>query len=349
MNYACNPLCLIWLSGSQSVRFVTSLMRMSDKPVETLHLLRSYDHIARRASHPLRGAPRSWTRQTTRSNTGRSSRAGIGGSEKPRRTINYGNAQNFEIWEIARAATAAPWYFDEFKIPTKSGSTKYMVFTDGGFSYTNNPTGQGVSEIKEAYGRNSVGIVVSIGTARRERGPRKSLTSRLKSKISQVTDPEVVHQDMLGAHDEDGSGFIYHRLNTTGPSALDVELDEWKPTGKLRRGKSGSATLHYMKTSFNSYLAHHLTQDKFRDCAAELVARRKARANNDALWERYATGAKFACDHEGCNQEVFINHDRFKDHLISNANGKHKVDITKIDDEIERCKTEWRYKNVDGS
>lgn len=329
---------------------MTSLMRLSDKhEYEKLHLLRSYSHNPRRVSDSLKGPSRKRKIHANGLPTGKSSKTSYGGFEvqPSRRNINYGSAQNFEIWQIARAATAAPWYFDELKIPTKPRSIKHMVFTDASFSYTNNPTGQGVSEIKEANGKNSVGIVVSIGAARLDRSPEKSFRSRLRSKISRATDPKFVHERMLGACDEDGSGFTYYRLDD--PGGLDVKIDEWKPTDYLHREKSGSATLHRIEVSFTEWLGHYLNVDALKDCAAELVAQRRTRTNDRDLWERYATGAKFTCDHEGCNQKAFNHRGVFKDHLIKNYTGSHKFDLANIENEIERCKTEWKYNDIDKS
>src|SRR5205085_1147612 len=122
----------------------------------------------RTLSDPQRKPTRGSTRRTTRTDTGRSndSAARRQGRERHRRAINYGKAQKFQIWEVARAATAAPLYFEPLKIEIP-GNTGHLLFTDGGFNYTNNPTAEGTREIEDLSGSNSIGVVVSIGTARR--------------------------------------------------------------------------------------------------------------------------------------------------------------------------------------
>lgn len=300
-------------------------MSYSDRTAsKSLYLLRSYDHNFKPS--------RRGTRQTERSYTGQRSNSGTGTTR--RRFVNYGRATNFEVWQVARAATAAPWYFDELKVPIRPGSHNHTLFTDGGFDLTNNPTGQGVSEIKEATGNDSVGIVVSIGTARCDDGAGSSLVARLKGNIARSTDPERIHQDMDGACRGEG-GFSYHRLNA--PGTLDMELDEWLPRG------TGKITLDKITNSFNGWAVHHLTNSNFRRCAKELVKRRRARTTDRALWERYATGAKFTCDSQGCRMEVFSNHNLFHEHLTR----KHQISPNALDEETRRCKTEWTYQPPD--
>jgi hypothetical protein len=116
--------------------------------VEIPYLIRSYDHYERRYNtSPL--LPKTSLR-------------------------NYGPAHNFEIWEVARATTAAPPYFDPLKISAlnrsnsnQSSSHQHrMIFTDGGFGQSNNPTLESFREVlrKNAARIDRVGIVVSIGT-----------------------------------------------------------------------------------------------------------------------------------------------------------------------------------------
>src|SRR5437667_11588402 len=183
--------------------------------VSTLYLIRSYDHEERTSPGLLRRTRRGSSRPTIRSNTGKSGENIPRDQErgKPRRSINYGNAQEFQIWEVARAATAAPLYFEPLKIEIP-GNTGHLLFTDGGFNYTNNPTAEGTREIEDLSGSNSIGVVVSIGTARRSE-PSSSwwimrIIQMFKAMGHQLTDPEVVHGEMERKAQRES--FHYYRL-----------------------------------------------------------------------------------------------------------------------------------------
>lgn len=281
------------------------------------------------------------TRRNTRSGTGRSNTASIPGPQKEqlrKRKINYGKAHNLEIWQVARAATAAPWYFKQLKIKVdEPGSDKYLLFTDGGFDYTNNPTKEGVSEIKEARGTESVHTVVSIGTARQNERPKRGFRARIKNVIDRSTDPEKIHGDMETDSTKLDGGFLYYRLNAKG--ALDVELDEWKPKGRPFGREAGTTTLETIKNAFNLWAADYKTIEQLNHCAADLVERRRARTADRAQWERFATGAKFTCYFENC-EEVLFHRGRFQEHLIAT----HAVRPGDMESTIADCKELWRYR-----
>ena len=165
--------------------------------------------------------------------------------------INYGNAQEFQIWEVARAATAAPFYFEPLEIETP-GNAAPLLFTDGGFSSTNNPTAEGTREIEDLYGSNSVGVVVSVGTAKRNSpSHRRGLRAKVKDMGDKATDPENIHHDWIAKSSE--QKFRYYRLNE--PGGLHVELDEWKPKQNLYTKNSGQATLKTIQDVFARWAA----------------------------------------------------------------------------------------------
>ena len=316
-------------------------MTESDQKVlATLYLIRSYDHNERTSPNQSRKSTRRATTGASRSNTARSDDFGIGGRErhKRRRNINYENAQKFQIWEVARAATAAPFYFEPLKVETP-WSSGYMLFKDGGFNYTNNPTKVGVREIEEAHGTNSIGIVVSVGTARLDERPREGgflpVLPWLKGMTAQATDPEVIHRDL--EEESEAGGFPYYRLND--PGALDIELDEWKPKRSPFNNVSGSTTIQTMEDSFARWAMNHRTISRLQNCAQELVERRRARVSNKAKWERYATCAQFSCRMRGCEREEFFDRNQFRDHLIQD----HHLTEREQDDEVTHCRKRWRY------
>ncbi len=135
-------------------------------------------------------------------------------------------------------------------------------------------------------------------------------------------------------------GFSYYRLNAEG--ALYVELDEWKPKGRPFIGKEpGTATLEKIKNAFYLWAADHRTIAQLNHCAAELVERRRARTADRAQWERYATGAKFTCYFENC-EEVMYHRGRFQEHLIST----HQVRPGDMESTIADCTELWRYRSA---
>lgn len=74
----------------------------------------------------------------------------------------YEKAQLLEVWQVARAATAIPFYFEPIKIESAQGVLS-MLFAS---SQVISPARTGTQEIGDLHGHSSVGIVVSVGTAR---------------------------------------------------------------------------------------------------------------------------------------------------------------------------------------
>lgn len=191
-----------------------------------------------------------------------------------------------EIWRVARAATAAPFYFSELKII--SDSEEEMYYSDGGFGHTNNPTLQGIWELETLHRRGegenvtygSIGVIVSIGTARRDnnRGGRSTF-QQAQEAFRTATDPQHV-AEVVNYNNRSNCW----RFNDE--SGLNIELDDWKPGNK-----SGDL----MKAGFYKWLANWDNADRLRACARELVRRRRSRTRNASKWERFATVAEFRC------------------------------------------------------
>lgn len=253
-----------------------------------------------------------------------------------------GEAEDFEIWEVARAATAAPFYFDPLKIDIP-GSKNHKSFTDAGFSWHNNPTKDGIREMdrmNSTKSTKSTGIVVSVGTARKDESNLKPGLFAFRSKMldlaKKATDTEIVHGDMQKESDKPNS-FQYYRLNDDR-EGLDMRLDEWKPKpGRFNRNDSGSTTLKTIRDTFHGWAGHHHVD--FQDCANALVQCRRARiAANDIVWERYATGAEYTCLH-GCHMDHFDDRQEFQEHLRA-AHGMLPQDLQ---EEVNNCRKDWRY------
>ena len=277
-----------------------------------------------------------------RSNTGLSNTTGVKNAPRKPRVrdkINYGPADDFEVWEVARAATAAPFYFDPLKIDIPS-SKEYMTFTDAGFGDKNNPTKEGTDEIEYMYGTESIGIVVSVGTARRDEGSLSrgpfAFRSEVKEIAQKATDTERVHRDMEAKSLTEG--FPYYRLND--PSGLKMQLDEWEPRPILFNGRdSGSETLERVRIAFNRWITNDENRNLIQRCAEDLVICRRARSVNLARWERYATGAEFTCPMQRCQRESFDDREQFREHLRT----AHKFNPQDLEAEVKHRKRDWQY------
>ena len=251
-------------------------------------------------------------------------------------SINYGPASNFEIWQIARAATAAPLYFAPLELKIEND---VAVFEDGGFGQYNNPTYEGIREVKKLHGKSAVGIVVSVGTARAAAKYGRTTTHRIEMIIHTATDPERVEEQVRAASSKE-DGFTYFRLNE--PGLLEVPLDEWKPKSGQN---SGEKTLKAIKDRFLEWHSEH--HDLLSECAHELVRQRRIRAMDRNRWEHFAIGAVYRClggclDVEGCHAK-FKDRASFRSHLVGHHNKKEE----EIDDqELRRCMEPFKYREA---
>lgn len=337
-------------------RFVTTLRTQPGGNRETLYLIRSYDHEERSDPSPSNVPTRRNTAFTSRSNTGRTNTGNLaeagGGARRDTRqsdTVNHEKAQKFEIWEVARAATSARFYFEPLKIKLP-GSSEHMLFEDGGFGHANNPTLEGTHELEDLYGHSSVGIVVSVGTARKdEEGKKPVVFAAVRRATRQfaavATDPEAVHRSMdrRSKRTNDGLSFSYFRLND--PGRLGVELDEWEPKKTMfdkisgSNKISGSTTLSTIEGAFGTWASDTENVARLAKCAAALVRCRRARVKDDAKWERFATGARFTCRSRKCDSEDFLDRKLFREHLREN----HPERRNSQGQEEYECLKSWRY------
>lgn len=318
---------------------------------ETLYLIRSYDHEERNDPLPSNPSTRKSTPFTSTSKTGRTNTGNFAEARvRPRRetklsdTINYEKAQRFEVWEVARAATAARFFFEPLKIKLP-GSSEHVVFEDGGFGHANNPTLEGTHELEDLYGHNSVGIVVSVGTARKDEERKKPVSfaavrRATKNFAAIATHPEAVHRSMdrrsKGIHEE--LSLSYFRLND--PGRLGVELDEWEPKKTIFNKISGSTTLSTIEGAFNNWASEKKNTARLAECAAALVRCRRARVKDMGKWERFATGARFTCQSRKCDSEDFLDRSLFRQHLRE----KHPETLNVHGEEENASRVVWRYR-----
>jgi hypothetical protein len=238
-------------------------------------------------------------------------RSDTASSHKDLENKKYGKADPLEIWEVARAATAAPMYFEaiKFQNQTRNGTTETW-FSDGGFSQANNPTKEGVAEIEMLHGKENIGLIVSIGTARGPSEPRgKGIVSFIKTTVDQHTNPEVPHNDLEKQFGENQ----YIRFNDL--RGVGVVLDDWRPNGFFTK-HPGKKTLKEIRHGFHKWSSDRSVNQQIQKCAELLVARRRLRIQDNCRWQRYATVAYFPCHCKGCPAPAFHNAEEFEKHLL---------------------------------
>ncbi|KAF2281459.1 FabD/lysophospholipase-like protein [Westerdykella ornata] len=250
---------------------------------------------------------------------------------------NFGKAEQMEIWQVARAATAAPMYFREIKFTPPHSRDRYY-FSDGGFGHTNNPTEVGIQEIQLRFGAESVGAVVSIGTARADddNSGGRSIFKRVHNAFSIATNPRIVANQVRRRN-------LPHYWRLNDEEGLRMELDDWQPNGlTTSKENRGRKTLQEIRARFNEWALVYENDESIRACARELVRRRRARIQDGARWEVYATGASnFRCRHEHCPETPFPTRDHFREHWHQCHEDNHE--------DADRCRepefTIWRYRN----
>ena len=135
-----------------------------------------------------------------------------------------------EIWEAARATSAAPTFFKEVKIRIEGGTT--LHFVDGGLK-CNNPVDIVMEEAEKLFGGDqSVGCIVSLGSGLKSATGIKSPTGYqkilpvglLKALGDIATDSQGI-ADSMAKRFRKTSNF-YHRFNATNIG--DLSLAEWE-------------------------------------------------------------------------------------------------------------------------
>jgi len=240
---------------------------------------------------------------------------------------NPGASHSIPIWQVARAATAAPFYFDPIEIQNRK-------FGDGGFG-TNNPVRELYFEARYMHGNDprAVTLVVSIGTGQAKKdelsgGLFAKYIGYFKAVRQLATDSEREHRVMHIIRDslsEMHCNLEYFRLNVPRADGLgDMKLDEWK-------GKEGRRTLDKIRCVTLNYCRKTDMQQELEKIARLLVDQRRARCHDD-IWGLYATGMRYRCTVTHCwnCQKLRPSGDTLREHLIQT----HSENIN-ISDEAE--------------
>ncbi|KAF1849072.1 FabD/lysophospholipase-like protein [Cucurbitaria berberidis CBS 394.84] len=216
---------------------------------------------------------------------------------------------NIPIWQVARATTAAPTYFDPVPIQNNT-------FGDGGLG-SNNPVQEIFWEVATMHGNNAsvINLVVSIGTGQADSvklhpsGPKKVISYFTATKAL-ATESEQKHAAMgaLIETTESSDAVHYQRFNLSSEQGLkNMKLDEWKIEGKRRLTKHGfkrreESTLDKIKRLTQNYCASDEVQEDIRKVARKLVDHRRARCSDQRKWELWATGIRYRCTVKRCDK-----------------------------------------------
>lgn len=247
-------------------------------------------------------------------------------------TINYGVAESLCVWQVARAATAAPFFFSTIKFQRHTlEGVRTEHFSDGGFGPQNNPTMEGIREIETMYGNGRVGAIVNVGTSRDPSLDGNGTMTRIKGTFDAATDPRIVADEVRRRQ-------IAWRFNDDG--GIGVAMDEWKPSGRFVKAP-GRKTLGKIRIEFHRWASESANHKSISACARELVKRRRRRIEDKGRWEVFATGAFFGCGIAGCLDAPFPSAEDLREHYIrSHGFGDGEVDAV-----VERGTKKWRYQS----
>lgn len=269
-------------------------------------------------------------------------------------------AAPYEIWQVARATTAAPLYFDPIEISSTTATKPILhkrsssfnkkkkkkpvrndksiaTFIDGGWGQTNNPSEEAYHEIITS--NETIGTFVSVGTGRRTTDRWKSgLKNRILGLVDEATNPEISHRRVHALSNQEGNGFQYYRFNELN-ALPDTDFDEWQPRS------IGTRTRRKIEDAFRNWALQNDVQADFQNCAAELVRRRRLRTIDTSRWERYALGSCFDCKAKNkvCPAPAdkrWYDRQEFQTHLVE----AHDASSTNINQTVEQCRTVWAYK-----
>lgn len=215
---------------------------------------------------------------------------------------NPGVAHSIPIWQVARATTAAPFYFDPIDIQNRR-------YGDGGFG-TNNPVCELYMEVKAMHGNDpsAIAMVLSIGTGTAGAQIKRYNSGTINKWIGYLTAAKQLASSSEDEHTR-MRGFKprhlhYFRLNVPASTGLGkMKLDEWKAKGGIKRRKTNK-TLEKIRQLTNDYLEDPEVQDEIRQIATILVNHRRQRAGetpgSSRRWELYATGVQYRCTYSDC-------------------------------------------------
>jgi predicted acylesterase/phospholipase RssA len=241
---------------------------------------------------------------------------------------NPGRAHHGEIWQVARATSAAPTYFTPITINNRK-------FGDGGFG-TNNPAWEVIWEVTQMTGKTSdlgnIALMVSIGTgmsplSKFGQGLLGKYYAYFRAAKKLAVDSENVHDRMMTVTGGKDGKVPYYRFNVRDGLG-EMKLDEWKAPKKWRRRKE-NLTLKCIREKTDDYLQLREVQDDLEKLAKILVENRRKRCKT-AIWDMVCLGMQYRCCFEGCPKTHKMR--RSARDLCTHLRISHELDETKAKD-----------------
>ena len=184
-------------------------------------------------------------------------------------------AYNCEIWEAARATSAAPTFFSAIEIGPTGSKVRYV---DAGLGY-NNPVKQVVAEAATYFGSDAlVTCVVSIGTGQPKISSydkpglfQNAIPTKLVDTLRDITtDCETTAEDMR-KRCRNNPG-IYYRLNVN--RGLDaIQLDEWERMHDVTQHTTNYLQLEDVKQQVENIVDALCGESHNQSCTADLLGR----------------------------------------------------------------------------
>ncbi|KAF4342803.1 calcium-independent phospholipase A2-gamma [Fusarium beomiforme] len=266
---------------------------------------------------------------------------------------NAGPADTTAIWEVARATTAAPRYFESIKIRGKK-------FLDGGM-VANNPSLLAIREIHNLHGTIPA-LFVSIGTGLKIAGQRTRTPREASNDITVLrraaTKDNVRRKQFLkkyieiGRHwknwmvdceeDNGTNGWRAHcdainltenlyRLNVGG-DLHTIPLDDWRPSN------TGEDTLEFIRSQTEAYLEQERVREYIDSIAAKAVEIRRLRAATEQ-WERFAVDVMYRC--LDCFRRPYDTRAKLREHLQkgSEHQGSNRIEESRLEEVLNAART----------
>lgn len=161
---------------------------------------------------------------------------------------NFGLAHHVPIWQVIRATTASPAFFQPVTIDG-------LEYISGGF-VMNNPCAEMYDEVRYMNGNSRDNIILSIGSGnnsiqtRNRKATLFQYMTHLKSIIELYSNSESVHQKMKGTPG-------YYRFNAEA-AFTQAKVDEWHTRGRVR-------------TSIGSWIGRHRLNYRENETSTQLV------------------------------------------------------------------------------
>lgn len=236
---------------------------------------------------------------------------GIARPKNASKSMNLSPAHREPLWQVARATSAAPIYFEAIKI----GERKFL---DGGMG-ANNPAVFAWQEIhhKHVY---PPAVFVSIGTGKKNQQQKRRKIDQAKELFTSGRIDDMSRKQFLKKYVELGQLWKNFITDTEGPANTwktmcdltgtararfnveerlgEIPLDDWQPA------KSGEVTLQQIRTPTMEYLNLTEIQNDIDLFAQKLVDIRHKRAETER-WERFATDIKYYCPYPSCHERGY--------------------------------------------